>query len=70
MTFLSTTLEFRQGLASEAGIVLFRIPKPSPEEISRIAVISLESRSDWSGHFSVIEKDRIRMTPFRMSPPG
>ncbi len=59
-------LAFREGLSSECGIILFRIPKSSSAEIARIVVSVLSSRSDWTGHFSVIETNRIRM---RVIPP-
>jgi hypothetical protein len=39
-------------IASDAG--------PSPEVGSRLAG-TVNGRSDWSGHFSVVEPDRIRM---------
>ena len=56
-------LVFRSGLSSPSGIVLFRISTASPSHITRIAIKVLESRSDWHGHFSVIEDNRLRMTP-------
>ncbi|MBI3942926.1 MAG: DUF5615 family PIN-like protein [Chloroflexi bacterium] len=56
-------LAFRYKLPAASGIVLFRISKPSPAEVANTIVTVLESRSDWSGHFSVVEDDRIRMTP-------
>ena len=31
--------------------------------IAEVAVAALESRLDWSGHFSVVDEDRIRMIP-------
>jgi predicted nuclease of predicted toxin-antitoxin system len=56
-------LAFRSGLAASSGIVLFRISVPSSSHIARVAVAALESRTDWAGHFAVVEDDRIRMTP-------
>jgi predicted nuclease of predicted toxin-antitoxin system len=47
-------LAFRAKLPSSSGVVLFRISVPSSEHITRVAVQVLESRTDWSGHFSVI----------------
>ncbi len=44
-------------------IVLFRISAPSSAHVTRTAVAALESRSDWVGHFAVVEDTRIRMTP-------
>jgi len=56
-------LAFRAKLPSSGGVILFRISTPSSEHVARVAVQVLESRTDWPGHLSVIEDDRIRMTP-------
>lgn len=56
-------LAFRSGLPATSGVVLFRIATPSAAYIARVAVSALAGRTDWSGHFSVIEDQRIRMTP-------
>lgn len=56
-------LAFRLGLTATSGIILFRIQMPSPTHVARIAVAALEARTDWEGHFSVVEDSRIRMTP-------
>lgn len=60
-------LAFRRGLPAYSGGVLFPIRTSSPATVVRMAVAALESRSDWAGHFAVVEEDRIRMTalPFR-----
>jgi predicted nuclease of predicted toxin-antitoxin system len=58
-------LAFRSQLPASCGIILFRISMPSSEHVARIAVAALEQREDWAGHFSVIEDDRIRMTPLQ-----
>jgi predicted nuclease of predicted toxin-antitoxin system len=56
-------LAFRSGLPATTGIVLFRISAPSSLHVVRVAIAALESRTDWDGHFAVVEDDRIRMTP-------
>jgi predicted nuclease of predicted toxin-antitoxin system len=56
-------LAFRSKLPATSGIILFRISAPSSEYIARLAVQALAARTDWAGHFSVIEDNRIRMTP-------
>ena len=56
-------LAFRSGLPASSGIVLFRISTPSPSHVARVAVAALESRTDRTGHFAVVEDERIRMTP-------
>ena len=42
------------------GVVLFRLPQNMLDR-ERIIVEKLESRSDWTGHFSVIDQTGIRM---------
>lgn len=50
-----------------AGVILLRISAPSSVHVAHVVAATLESRGDWEGHFSVVEDDRIRMTPM---PPG
>ncbi|MFN2291110.1 MAG: DUF5615 family PIN-like protein [Anaerolineae bacterium] len=56
-------LAFRARLPASSGIVLFRISAPSSAHVAQVAMAALDSRSDWAGHFSVVEDTRIRMTP-------
>ena len=56
-------LVYRHRFAAPSGIVLFRISPASPQTVAQIAASALEIRTDWAGHFSVVEDDRIRMTP-------
>ena len=56
-------LAFRAKLPASTGIILFRISAPSSARVARVAAAALESRTDWAGHFAVIEDTRIRMTP-------
>jgi predicted nuclease of predicted toxin-antitoxin system len=56
-------LAFRSKLPSTSGVILFRISVPSSQYIAQVAVQALAGRTDWAGHFSVIEDQRIRMTP-------
>ena len=56
-------LAFRTKLPAQSGVILFRITPISPQYIARVAVQALASQSNWAGHFSVVEDDRIRMTP-------
>ena len=51
------------GLPPTCGIVLFRLPLLNPRDAGRRFVALLAQRSDWAGHFSVIEPGRIRMRP-------
>jgi Domain of unknown function (DUF5615) len=45
------------------GIVLFRLPMPLSGDVGTRLADILNGRSDWSGHFSVVEPDRVRMRP-------
>jgi hypothetical protein len=45
----------------DSGVVLLRLPPPASVGLAQSIVIVLESRSDWVGHFSVVEPGRIRM---------
>lgn len=56
-------LAFRFGLPASSGIVLFRLSPMSAVGVARIAVAAFATRTDWAGSFSVVENDRIRMTP-------
>jgi predicted nuclease of predicted toxin-antitoxin system len=56
-------LAFRSKLPAQSGVILFRITPISPEYIAQVAVQAIASQSNWVGHFSVIEDNRIRMTP-------
>jgi predicted nuclease of predicted toxin-antitoxin system len=56
-------LAFRSKLPAANGVILFRISAPSSQHVAQVAVQAIASRTDWAGHFSVIEDDRIRMTP-------
>jgi len=60
-------LAFRFGLPVESGVVLFRMTMSSPAGVAAKATAVLESREDWSGHFSVVQDHRVRMiaTPAR-----
>ena len=55
-------LAFRFGLPASSGIVLVRLTIRTMDHIS-VAIASIfAARNDWSGHFSVIEESRVRMT--------
>jgi predicted nuclease of predicted toxin-antitoxin system len=56
-------LAFRSKLPAQSGVILFRITPISSQYIAQVAVQALASQSNWTGHFSVIEDNRIRMTP-------
>ena len=54
-------LAFRSRLPAACGIVLFRIPASSSASVATAVVAAIEARTDWSGHFSVIDENKIRM---------
>jgi predicted nuclease of predicted toxin-antitoxin system len=58
-------LAFRRGLPADCGIILFRLDPQSCEAIASIAVEVLTSEKNWAGHFSVVTRSRVRMTPLR-----
>lgn len=56
-------LAWRAGLPSSIGIVLFRLPMPAPAGVGTTLAAKIRERTDWAGHFTVIEPGRIRMRP-------
>ncbi|MBI3372746.1 MAG: DUF5615 family PIN-like protein [Betaproteobacteria bacterium] len=54
-------LAWRAGLPATAGIVLFRLPMPSPVDVGREIAGIIGSRGDWAVQFSVVEPGRVRM---------
>lgn len=56
-------LAFRFGLPATSGIILFRLPLLKPTSLISIVISVLATRSDWSGLFTVVESDRIRIRP-------
>jgi predicted nuclease of predicted toxin-antitoxin system len=62
-------LVYRPGLAPAPGIILLRFALKSPADLAQRVVAALAGRSDWRGHFSVVEEDRVRMTAFPRSAP-
>ena len=56
-------LAWRAGLRATSGIVLFRLPMPSPAEVGSAIAGIIGARKDWAGQFSVVEPGRVRMRP-------
>jgi predicted nuclease of predicted toxin-antitoxin system len=54
-------LAFRVKLLANAGIILFRLSASSSLIIAEKVAKAIALRDDWSGHFSVVEDDKIRM---------
>ena len=55
-------------MPATSGVVLLRVPMHAPDDIGRRLADLIMARSDWSGHFSVIEPGRIRMRPIVNEP--
>jgi len=51
------------GLPAKCGIILLRIPMPRPDDVGQQLANLIMARSDWGGHFSVVEPGRVRMRP-------
>lgn len=60
-------LAYRFGLPSTSGVILFRLSGSNPQLDNTRAFAALESGIDWTGNFSVVTDDRIRVRPL---PPG
>ena len=56
-------LAYHAGLPSGCGVVLFRLQAGSAAQLAAWVAAAVATRSDWAGHFSVIEPGRIRMRP-------
>ncbi len=56
-------LAFHRGQPAACGVILFRIRMRSAEGAVRTVVAAIEGRTDWAGHFTVVEAGRVRMRP-------
>jgi predicted nuclease of predicted toxin-antitoxin system len=54
-------LAFRSQLPASCGVILFRLTGSDPDMDNQRLLETLESRTDWAGHFSVVTDNRIRM---------
>ena len=52
-------------LTKAGGVILFRIPVPKPTELADSLAMIILGRTDWAGHFSVVEPGRVRMRQLR-----
>ena len=53
---------FRRRLPAPSGIILLRLRGSADQRVATL-IAAINERNDWAGHFSVVEFDRIRMTP-------
>ncbi len=56
-------LAVRLGLPASSGVLLIRVGRGLPHDDAERIVAVVRSRTDWSGHFSVVDDERIRMRP-------
>ena len=56
-------LVFHRSLPAECGVVLLRLETESLSEFCNAVLAALQSRDDWTGFFTVVSNDRIRMRP-------
>ena len=56
-------LAFRSRLSAESGIILVRLDWIDPEADNEVVINAVTSRDSWSGTFTVVERDRIRVRP-------
>lgn len=61
-------LAFQARLPATCGVILLRLPQESPSRVADFVLAVLQSRTDWSGHFSVIEPGNVRMTALPSAP--
>jgi predicted nuclease of predicted toxin-antitoxin system len=60
-------LAFRYALPAECGVILFRLTCDRDTANARI-LETLDSRTDWAGHFCVVTDDRIRARSLPLTP--
>ena len=56
-------LIYDRGFPAPPAVLLYRIPDVSAERRPQFVVDSVAERSDWTGYFWVVEKERIRSRP-------
>jgi hypothetical protein len=62
-------LVYSRGQQAGEGIVLVRLRQDEPDRMINTIVSVLLSREDWTGHYTVIEADRIPMRELPVIPP-
>jgi hypothetical protein len=65
LTFDKDFGEVARGAALPAGcgVLLFRVAMPAPGDVGRRLAELVTARDDWAGHFSVVDRNRVRMRP-------
>ncbi len=57
-------LIFRHNLPPPPGIILFRLPNLAAEDRPYFILGAIASRTEWEGHFWVIDERGVRSRPF------
>ncbi|MCL4740694.1 MAG: DUF5615 family PIN-like protein [Phycisphaerales bacterium] len=55
-------LTFREGRDASCGVILFRIPTPTPQSAADAVASAIDSRADWSGYFAVVKPGMVRLS--------
>lgn len=55
-------------LPQDSGVILVRVFEASPEKLAARVVALLRARTDWNGHLSVLEPNRVRMRTLGPGP--
>lgn len=61
-------LAFQSALPAQCGVMLIRLDWNDPDADNLAIVSAVNSRSDWSGVFAVVERDRVRVRPLPVPP--
>lgn len=56
-------LAFRVHLPATSGIILCRLSNLPPTPMINLVITALESRPDWTGLFTIIHEQRLRIVP-------
>lgn len=56
-------LAIRRGLPATCGIILFRTTATAGPVAAEKVSMAIASRTDWPGHFAVVDDRRIRIRP-------
>lgn len=59
-------LAFRRRLPAESGIILLRV-RGTPAVRTAALIAAIQAREGWANEFTVVENDRIRVTPLPAS---
>ena len=54
-------LAWHRELPANSGVILFRLPLATPSSVGAMLAARIGERTDWEGHFTVIEPTRVRM---------